>query len=137
MFRKRGLRCTKQRELVYASLAASKAHPTAEELFLSVKGDSDVRLSLATVYNTLDMLVEAGLARRLVIAEGPARYDADTADHVHLTMSDGRIMDVPEDLSDRILDRLPEDLVGELERRTGLRIERIGIQLQAQTRDRH
>lgn len=120
--------------MVYGQLAASKSHPTADDLFrgLTAAGRG---LSRATVYNTLETLVEAGMARRMVISDGPARYDADVSEHVHLTTPDGRVMDVPEDLSDRILDRLPEDLVEELERRTGMRIERIGLQLQVESRD--
>jgi len=119
--------------MVYAQLAASKSHPTADDLFRGLT-EGGGGLSRATVYNSLETLVEAGMARRMVFSEGPARYDADVSEHVHLTTPDGRVMDVPEDLSDRILDRMPEDLVEELERRTGMKIERISLQLQVESR---
>ncbi|MEM1329296.1 MAG: transcriptional repressor [Planctomycetota bacterium] len=135
-FRREGLRCTRQREAVYGVLMASHAHPTAEEVFLAVRS-ADAGISLATVYNTLETLVEKGLCRRLPNAagSGPARYDADTSDHVHLATPDGKLLDIPEDLSEEILDRLGDDLVTEIERRTGIRVGRMSVQLVADRRD--
>ena len=47
------IRLTRQREEIYAALAATKAHPTAEELLRAVRS-SHPGISLATVYNTLE-----------------------------------------------------------------------------------
>lgn len=130
LFRRQGLRCTKQREVIYRTLLACKSHPTAEELHDQVRAD-EPGLSLATVYNTLEVFSTRGLCRCLpsVIGGGAARYDADLSDHVHLTTPDGKVLDVPDDLSERLLDGLSEELIAELERRTGLRIGRISLQL--------
>jgi Fur family peroxide stress response transcriptional regulator len=72
---------TPQREAIYAALCATTDHPTAEELFFRVReqvpGDS-----LATVYNTLEMLAEHGLGRNLA-CDGKARYDATCTPHGH------------------------------------------------------
>ncbi|TVQ61167.1 MAG: transcriptional repressor [Phycisphaerales bacterium] len=135
IFTRHGLRCTRQRETLYAALKVTKSHPTAEELHDRVR-DQDAGLSLATVYNTLDAFTAAGLIRRLpsTLGSGPCRYDADTHEHVHLTTPDGRIMDVPDDLSERFLDQLSDELVAELERRTGMRIGRVSVQLVTESR---
>lgn len=107
IFRGCGVRCTRQRELVYAALAATDTHPTVEDLLLRVRA-ADPGISQATVYNTLDTLVACGLAHRLPSrsAGGPCRYDADVSPHVHLTLPDGRVIDAPQAVSDSILEAL-------------------------------
>ncbi len=107
MFRGCGVRCTRQRELVYAALAGTDTHPTVEDLLIRVRA-ADPGISQATVYNTLDTLVSCGLAHRLPArsAGGPCRYDADVSPHVHLTLPDGRVIDAPQSVSDAILSAL-------------------------------
>lgn len=107
MLRDCGVRPTRQRELVYAALASTDSHPTAEELLTAVRA-ADPGLSQATVYNTLETLTGCGLARRLSSRTpgGPCRYDADVRPHVHLTLPDGRVIDAPGGVSDAILSAL-------------------------------
>lgn len=134
----RGLRCTAQREHVYAALMASKVHPTAEELheLLNQPGATDDALgggiSLATVYNTLDVFTRHGLARRIApVHSGAAaafRYDADTRNHAHIVLADGSIRDLPDDLSDRVIASIDPALLDEVRRRTGVEITRIGVE---------
>lgn len=123
-----GLRCTRQRQEVYRALASTTAHPTAEELHGLVARDNPT-ISLATVYNALEAFCTAGLARKMPMAEGPARYDADLSDHLHFVGDDGRLVDVPTDLGDRILAGIPRPLLAELEARMGVRIERVEVGL--------
>ncbi|MBY0262891.1 MAG: transcriptional repressor, partial [Phycisphaerales bacterium] len=128
----RGLRCTMQRELIFQALMQAHTHPTADELFRIVR-PRHPGLSLATVYNTLEALTAAGLARRL--APGPGephasfRYDADTSDHVHLVTPDGLVRDVPEAVSHAVAQRLTPDLIRELEAAIGAPIARIRVEL--------
>jgi len=130
------LRCTRQRLAIYESLRQCTTHPTAEELYRLVRPGAG-RLSLATVYNTLEALCDAGLCRRLLATHGCCRYDADTSDHLHLRFRDsGEIRDVPADLGLRLLDGLPQPVVEEIERRLGVRIDGINIQLLASAIDR-
>jgi Fe2+ or Zn2+ uptake regulation protein len=133
LFRKHDLRCTRQRELVYMALAGTKQHPTAEDLYRTVH-EKDPGLSLATVYNTLEALVECGLGRRLSNGGGPCHYDADMAPHVHIALGDGRLMDVPYDLSERLLAGLNHDLVHEIEQRMGVTVKGVGVSLTAEPR---
>ncbi|MFM9995086.1 MAG: Fur family transcriptional regulator [Phycisphaerales bacterium] len=129
------MRCTRQREALYEALSACNAHPTAEELFNLVQpsaaADQGEALSLATVYNTLDAFVSGGLARRLPCPNGPARYDADMNDHVHLNLGDGRLVDLPHDLSDRLLGQVQAPILHEIERRLGVRVTGVSVQVAA------
>jgi Fur family peroxide stress response transcriptional regulator len=91
----KGFRLTPHREAVHAYLASVDYHPTAEEVYLAVKSHGS-RLSLATVYNALEALVEAGLASKLAFGDGSARYDirTDQHDHIHC-LGCGFLRDVP------------------------------------------
>lgn len=134
LFHTHGLRCTRQRDLLFGALRATRCHPTAEELFQAVK-DQDPGLSLATVYNTLDAFTKCGLVRRIATAgAGAARYDADLAPHVHLVHEDGRITDVPEEVGQLILRRLrPTDLKA-VEAAMGVEIDHVSVQVMAKPR---
>lgn len=126
------LRCTRQREVVYETLASTRAHPTAEELFGMVRA-SEPGLSLATVYNTLEAFVRTGLCRRIPCPSGATRYDADMREHVHLTTAEGRVLDVPEDLGSRLVATLSGDLRTEIERRLGVSMSKVALHLVAQS----
>lgn len=79
-----GLRLTPQRLAICRLLAASHDHPSAQMIHdeLSVEFPS---LSLTTVYNTLETLVDLGLVNELgSVGPDGIRYDADTQPHVNL-----------------------------------------------------
>ncbi|GJQ28203.1 MAG: hypothetical protein HBSAPP03_00870 [Phycisphaerae bacterium] len=127
LFRRHDLRCTHQREIVYAELSATNSHPTAEELYQTLHVQ-DPNISLATVYNTLDAFLGVGLARRIP-SSGACRYDAITEPHVHVTTPDGRVVDAPEDLSDRLLAGISPDIIRELEARMGVTVSGLTVQV--------
>ncbi|MGP1345476.1 MAG: Fur family transcriptional regulator [Phycisphaerales bacterium] len=130
-FARCGLRCTRQRVEVYERLRETRSHPTAEEIHREICGcDCGCQTSLATVYNALDALTRAGLIRRIQTSGG-ARYDANVDDHLHLTMPDGRVVDVPEDVSSELLAMLPSDALERLSDRLGVAIDHIAIQVVA------
>lgn len=79
-----GLRLTPQRVAVCHLLAHSEEHPTAQEIYETIKPDFP-SLSLATVYNTLEELVKTGAINSLGKAGDDAvHYDANTTPHVNL-----------------------------------------------------
>lgn len=127
VFARHGLRCTRQRLFLYDALVNTASHPTAEELYAQVRTQID-GLSLATVYNTLEAFCRAGLCRKLPSCGG-ARYDADPREHMHITTTDGGVRDVPEELGVQLLNSLPRSVLNEVERRTGVRIRRVSIDL--------
>ena len=119
-----GQRFTEQRAAVYRFLAATDRHPTADEVFLQVRG-AVPGISLATVYKSLETLVGCGLAVKLAYADGSARYDGRTDPHHHVRcLACGRVSDIPA--------RMPEDAVASLSeategfRITGYRLELAG-----------
>ncbi|GAB6876559.1 Fur family transcriptional regulator [Thermaerobacter litoralis] len=85
--RRAGQRPTVQRVAIYEALlraAKQGVHPTAEEVYASLKPGLPT-LSPATTRRVLAHLVEAGLARRVVMPGEPDRFDGDPAPHAHLS----------------------------------------------------
>lgn len=90
-----GQRFTDQRAAVYRYLAATDKHPTADEVFLGVRGDVP-DISLATVYKSLETLAGCGLAVKLAYGDGSSRYDGRTDPHHHARcVSCSRMFDLP------------------------------------------
>lgn len=132
LLREHGLRSTRQREDVYIALATSGDHLTADEVHRSVRL-TRAGMSLATVYNTLEALAGAGLCTRLLTTGGAARYDTDVSDHAHVVTADGRIFDVPDDLSERLLNSIDSDVLQEIEHRLGMHLAGLSLELRAET----
>jgi len=82
-------RMTNQRELILKTLCKQKKHVTAEQLYEILK-KTDKSIGHATVYRTLKLLAEAGIARELNFGEGSVRYEPDTDNthHDHLVCVD-------------------------------------------------
>ena len=91
-----GLRPTRQRlALAQLLLENGDRHITAEQLHGEAV-DADIRVSLATVYNTLHQFTDAGLLREVVVEPGRSYFDTNTTDHHHFFCdADGRLQDIP------------------------------------------
>jgi len=88
-----GKRYSRQRELIYQAVRASKAHPTAEMVYHQLKPDNP-NLSLGTVYRNLTLLSEEGLLIRMPFPV--ERYDADVTPHSHFRCRCcGQVSDFP------------------------------------------
>jgi Fur family peroxide stress response transcriptional regulator len=79
---RKGIRPSYQRIRVLEALTRKETHLTVDEIFNQLSPEIPT-LSKTTVYNTLHMLVEAGLAREVTIDETETRYDATLRDHGH------------------------------------------------------
>jgi len=81
---KAGVRITRQRlELAKLLFRGGDRHFTADSLYEeALSGKAPV--SLATIYNTLQQFVSAGLVRRLPIEGQRAWYDTNVSEHHHL-----------------------------------------------------
>jgi Fur family peroxide stress response transcriptional regulator len=91
----RGLRMTEQRRSVYDAIMAKADHPTAVEVFMRVKGTVP-SISLATVYNCLETLVECGVVRHVHHERESSRYCANLEEHAHLFCEAcGSVTDLP------------------------------------------
>ena len=81
--RGKGLRPTRQRlALAKLLLERGDVHVTAEELHGMATKDG-IRVSLATVYNTLHQFTDAGLLREIVVEAGRSYFDTNISDHHH------------------------------------------------------
>jgi Fur family transcriptional regulator, peroxide stress response regulator len=104
-----GLRPTPQRELVYRLILEKRNHPTADELFARVKAQMPT-MSLATVYNCLETLVQCGLVRQVNFERAPTRYCPNLHEHAHFhdeTTGEVHDIDVPADIIARLRALLP------------------------------
>lgn len=75
-------RQTSERFLVLEEIYISDGHFDADDIFFSMK-NSESRVSRATVYNTLDLLVEAGLVQRHQFGENHYVYERSYAYQQH------------------------------------------------------
>ncbi len=78
-----GLRMTPQRAAILEYLDGNRSHPSADEIFRSVRKKYPM-ISFATVYNTLEALKEKGSVMELTIDPRRRRYDPNTNPHHHL-----------------------------------------------------
>lgn len=103
------VRPTPQREVVLKVILEKRDHPTADEIFARVKSSMPT-ISLATVYNCLDTLVQCGLIRQVNLERAPTRYCPNLDQHAHFhDEATGQIHDVhlPADLMTRLKEVLP------------------------------
>ncbi|TVR52985.1 MAG: transcriptional repressor [Puniceicoccaceae bacterium] len=129
-----GLRSTRQREVVYASLLKERDHPTAEEVFARVKPHLP-SISLATVYNCLETLVQCSLVKQVNFDREPSRYCPNLQEHAHFhDVSTGRIYDV--ELEPAVVEKLKEALPAGFEA-SGIEINFRGLSEPAATRSFH
>jgi len=91
-----GLRPTRQRlALARLLLENGDRHITAEQLHGEAVS-ADIRVSLATVYNTLHQFTNAGLLREVVVEPGRSYFDTNTADHHHFFCeTTSKLEDIP------------------------------------------
>jgi Fur family peroxide stress response transcriptional regulator len=90
-----GHRLTPQRREVYNVLLDERDHPTATEVFIRAK-QRIPGISLATVYNCLETLVECGLAKQVNVEREATRYCPNVSDHGHfICQSCGAVTDIP------------------------------------------
>ena len=106
-----GLRPTRQRvELGDLLFARGHRHLTAETLHEEAER-ANVRVSLATVYNTLHQFTEAGLLREVSVDPARTYFDTNTSDHHHFFVEDeNRLIDVDGDIEVGSIPTPPEGM---------------------------
>jgi Fur family iron response transcriptional regulator len=103
-----GIYPTAQRRALAGVLFDRHQHLTADQVFEKAR-DKGIKVSRATVYNTLNLFVEKGLLREIFVNASHTFYDSNIHPHFHfynidegcLTDMDGRVAD------DLILHKLP------------------------------
>jgi len=91
----KGIRPSYQRLRIFNALAGTKEHPSAEIIYRELLPEIP-SLSRTTVYSTLALFTQHGLAVQIPIDGEEMRYDADTSEHGHFRCSGcGRVFDFP------------------------------------------
>ena len=95
-----GLRPTRQRvDLAGLLFSDHDRHVTAESLHDEVTG-AGVKVSLATVYNTLHQFTQAGLLRQVIVDAARSYFDTNVGDHQHFFLEDeGMLIDIAEHIA--------------------------------------
>jgi len=104
-----GLRPTPQREVVFKVILEKRTHPTADEIFAQVKAQMPT-ISLATVYNCLETLVQNGLVRQVNFDRAPTRYCPNLHEHAHFhdeVTGEVHDIEVPDELLTQLRALLP------------------------------
>ncbi len=97
--RRQGYRLTPQREMIIEFIAHAGRHVTVEEVYEQVKTRTNA-INVATIYRTLDMLVELGLVSRTDLGGGKVTYATlRHGPHCHLVCRHcGHVIEVDHDL---------------------------------------
>lgn len=114
-FRSSGMRLTLPRLKIIEFLDHNQSHPTARQVFDTIKNECPT-LSLATVYNTLEVLVEHGLVHNLGTAfDDEVHYDGEVFPHINLIcIQCHAIQDLPVEML--------QDISKQVDEKTGFKI---------------
>ncbi|MCC6620998.1 MAG: transcriptional repressor [Deltaproteobacteria bacterium] len=106
-----GLRVTNQRRVIARAFFESEGHPNIDELYTRIRAQNP-RIGQATVYRTLKLLVESGLAEQSRFGDGTTRYEAHHAGdhHDHLICVDcGYILEFRNDDIERLQEQIADE----------------------------
>lgn len=110
--KRHGLRPTRQRlALVRLLFDRGDRHVTADQLHAEAAA-AGVRVSLATIYNTLNQFTSAGVLREVVVEAGRSYFDTNASEHHHILVEPtGELIDIPaSDVQVSATPRLPEGM---------------------------
>jgi Fur family ferric uptake transcriptional regulator len=79
---KKGLKSTRQRDLILDAFLSSARHISIEELYLKLRSKHP-NIGYATVYRTLKLFAESGIAREIQFGDGQTRYEHATEGEHH------------------------------------------------------
>tara|TARA_B100001105_G_scaffold168735_1_gene135849 strand:+ start:1493 stop:1924 length:432 start_codon:yes stop_codon:yes gene_type:complete len=85
VLQKEGLRFTRQRLAVWTEIGISREHRDADDIYISIRSKGG-KVSRATVYRTIDVLVKNELVRKLDVGDGKSRFESkvDEEHHDHM-----------------------------------------------------
>jgi Fur family ferric uptake transcriptional regulator len=113
---KKNLKHTRQRDLILVAFLESQAHVTAEQLYEIVR-EINPSIGYTTVYRTLKLLVEAGLAQERRFDDGLTRYEVEHAHHDHLVcLICGRIVEFESPVIEEAQEKVAAEHGFEIER---------------------
>ena len=109
--KRKGFKSTRQRDIIASEFFKCKDHITAEDLYKIInKRHKDI--GSTTVYRTLKLLAESGLATARVFADQLTRYEPVSVDehHDHLICLDcGSIIEFEDPKLERLQEKIASD----------------------------
>ncbi len=104
-----GMRVTNQRALIMEIIRQGQGHLDADEIYRRAR-EKEPRLSLSTVYRTLQMFKKLGLVEELHFDEGHHHYEVkpSTEHHHLLCLGCGKVIEFNRPLSRYIKRNVPE-----------------------------
>ena len=108
--KEKGLRNTKQREMILDSFLHANKHITVEELFDTVK-KSNPDIGYATVHRNLKLMCECGIADEIKIGTSKAKFEPKLGHEHHdhlICMKCGRFIEVHDTRIEKLQDKLAE-----------------------------
>jgi Fur family ferric uptake transcriptional regulator len=102
------LKRTKQREVILDAFLSARGHITSEDLYQTIRSENP-RIGYTTVYRTMKLLVDAGLAEERHFDDGVARYEIEHEHHDHLVCTQcGKIVEFECELIEKTQNEIGE-----------------------------
>ena len=111
ILRSEGLRYTAQRQAVWDEIRKSNEHRDAEDIYLKLKSNG-IRVSRATVYRTIDILVKNRLVRKMDVGDGRSLFEPrlDDKHHDHMIcLETGNIVEFFDEELENLQDRIAKE----------------------------
>ena len=114
-----GLRYTQQRQIIWDEIRNSSNHRDAEEIYLIIKKKNKIKVSRATVYRTIDVLVKNNLVRKMELGDGRALYEHKFEEEHHdhmICVETGKITEFYNEKLEELQEKIVKDQGYELVR---------------------
>lgn len=99
-------RSTNQRQVILEMIKKSNSHPTADDIYESVRKRLP-KISLGTIYRNIEILYENGLIEKIGPLSNQMRYDGITKNHYHIRcIRCGKVVDAPVETINRLDDKV-------------------------------
>jgi len=103
---------TKNQEIIFKTIKSYGGHLTADEIYMHCRDEAS-RMSIATVYRNLGILVDKKMIAKISISGQPEHYDHNTTKHEHIIC----------ECCGKMTDANVEDLKSYLEDKTGVKLD--------------
>ena len=106
-----GLRFTEQRLAVLEDILKSNSHRDCDEIYSSLHASGN-KVSRATIYRTLDVLIDYGFIRKLDIGDGSVKFERKIGSPHHdhmICIETGKIIEFVDDRIEKIQDKIAKD----------------------------